>query len=130
MQRGDTYLVFLCKSGFGHPISVSGCNGKFDLTHLDLNCRQHSKVLLNALLELDLLTEKSLRQAGEVLQEAASALPVYWPEDEEHMAKETATEWETFELYTRWTDKNCPLTLKRGTDEDGVIYRCLQVMMR
>ena len=130
MQKGDTYLVFLCKSGFGYPISVSGCNGKFDLTHLDLNCRQHSKVLLNALLELNLLTEKSVRQAGDVLQEAASAMPVYWPEDEEHIAKEADMEWETFELYTRWTNKSYPLTLKRGTDEDGVIYRYLQTMMR
>ncbi len=129
MQKGDTYLVFLCKSGFGYPISVSGCNGKFDLTHLDLNCRQHSKVLLTALLELNLLTEKSVQQAGDVLQEAASALPVYWPEDEEHIAKETAIEWKTFELYTRWTDKSYPLKLKRGTDEDGVLYSYLQNML-
>ena len=130
MQKGDTYLVSLCKSGFGYPISVSGCNGKFDLTHLDLNCRQHSKVLLNALLELDLLTEKSVRQAGAVLREAASAQPVYWPEDEEHIAKESAIEWKTFALYTPWTERSYPLTLKRGTDEEGAIYRYLQTVMR
>ena len=130
MQEGDTYLVFLCSSGFGYPLTVSACNGQFDLTHLDLNCRQHSRVLLNALLELDLLTEKSVRQAGEILREAASAMPVYWPEDEEHIAKENEMEWKTVELYTQWTDKNYPLTVKWGTDEDGSIYQYLKTMMR
>ena len=51
MQRGVVYLVFL--RGRQHPAPVSACNGKFDLTHLELNCSQHAQVLLTALLELD-----------------------------------------------------------------------------
>jgi len=131
MQKGDTYLVFLCNSGFGYPLSVSACNGKFDLTHLDLNCAEHSRILLTALLKLELLTEKSLRRAGKDLLEAVnSASPVYWPKDEEHLAKEAGIKWKTYELYTPWTDRNYPLMIKCGTDEEGVIYRYLQTTLR
>ena len=131
MQKGDVYLVFLNETGFGHPAPISACNGKFDLTHLDLNCRDHSEVLLRALLDLDLLTEKSVRQAGEdLLRKAAYAARVSWPKDEEHAAKETAIQWRSYKLYTKWTDRSYPLNLRCGDDEDGPICSYLQTMRR
>lgn len=133
MQKGVVYLVFLDDStvGLKYPTPIRGCNGKFDLTHLDLNCAEHSRILLTALLKLELLTKKSLRRAGKDLLEAVdSASPVYWPKDEEHLAKEAEIQWQTYELYTPWTDRNHPLTVECGTDEEGAIYRCLQTTLR
>lgn len=131
MQKGDVYLVFLNGSGFGHPVPVSACNGKFDLTHLDLNCRDHSEVLFRALLDLDLLTEKSVRQAGEaLLRKAADAARVSWPKDAEHTEREAAIQWESYKIYTKWTDQNYPLVLRCGDDEEGAIYSYLQTMRR
>jgi len=122
MQKGDTYLVFLCKSGFGYPLSISACNGKFDLTHLDLNCRQHSLVLLNALLELNLLTEDSIHRVGVALQETTEIYFFYQPEDDKHITRDDFIKWESYRLYTRWTDKHYSLTIKCGTDEEGTVY--------
>ncbi len=133
MQKGDVYLVFLDDSNAGlkYPTPIRGCNGKFDLTHLDLNCSEHSRILLSALLKLELLTEKSLRRAGKDLLEAVnSASPVFWPKDEEHLAKEADIKWKTYELYTPWTDRNYPLMIECGTDEGGAIYRYLQTTLR
>ena len=133
MQKGDVYLVFLDDSivGLKYPAPIRGCNGRFDLTHLDLNSAEYSRSLLTALLKLDLLTKKSLRRAGKDLLEAVdSASPVYWPKDEEHLAKEAEIKWKTYELYTPWTDRNYPLTIECGTDEEGAIYRCLQTTLR
>ena len=131
MQKGDVYLVFLKESGFDYPLAISACNGKFDLTHLDLNCRDHSEVLFRALLDLDLLTEKSVRQAGEaLLRKAAYARPVNWPKDEERAAGEAAIRWRSCKLYTKWTDRSYPLNLRCGDDEDGPIYSYLQTVRR
>lgn len=131
MQRGDTYLVFLCDSGFGYPLSVSACNGKYDLTHLNLNCEYHSCVLMNAMLDLGLLTEESVKKAGmELLEAVAAANAVYWPQDKEHIIKENAIEWQSFTLFTPWTNKNYPLILKSGSDEEGAIYNYLKTMQR
>ena len=133
MQKGDVYLVFLDDSYNvrKYPTPIRGCNGRFDLTHLELNCAEYSRSLLTALLKLDLLTKKSLRRAGKDLLEAVdSASPVYWPKDEEHLAKEAEIKWKTYELYTPWTDRNYPLTIECGTDEEGAIYRCLQTTLR
>lgn len=133
MQKGDVYLVFLDDSYVvrEYPTPFRGCNGKFDLTHLNLNCAEHSRILLTALLKLDLLTKKSLRRPGKDLLEAVdSARDVYWPKDEEHLAKEAEITWQTYELYTPWTDRNYPLTIECGTDEEGAVYRYLQRMLR
>ena len=131
MQKGDAYLVFLRESGFGYPLCISACNGKFDLTHLDLNCWDHSQVLLKALLELDLLTEDSVRQAeDDLLRKAAFGKGVYWPEDAEHAAREAAIPWKSCKLYTQWTDRSYPLILRYGEDEEGPIYSYLQTMWR
>ncbi len=133
MQKGDVYLVFLDDSYNvrKYPTPIRGCNGRFDLTRLELNSAEHSRILLTALLKLDLLTKKSLRRAGKDLLEAVdSADPVYWPKDEEHLAKEAEIKWKTYELYTPWTDRNYPLTIECGTDEEGAIYRCFQTTLR
>ena len=129
MEPGVIYLVFL--RGKHHPAPVSACNGKYDLTHLELNCPQHAQVLLSALLELDLLTKKSVRRAGQdLLYAALAADPVYWPEDEEHIARENAVKWRSFALFTPWTDKDYPLTIKYGADEEGALYNYLKTMLR
>ena len=129
MQPGDVYLVFL--QGKRQPAPISACNGKYDLTHLELNCGQHAKVLLSALLELDLLTEKSLKRAGQDLLYAVRAAdPVYWPEDKAHSDRENAVKWRSFTLFTPWTDKDYPLTIKYGVDEEGALYNYLKTMLR
>ena len=129
MQQGVVYLVFL--RGRQHPAPVSACNGKYDLTHLELNCAQHAQVLLTALLELDLLTERSGRRGGKDLLEAAlAASPVDLPEDGEPVAGENAVRWQTRKLYTPWTDRDYPLLLGYGTDEEGAIYRYLHTVWR
>lgn len=133
MQKGDVYLVFLDDSGAGlkYPTPIRGCNGKFDLTHLELNCAEYGQVLLTALLKLELLTKKSLRLAGKDLLEAVdSASAVYWRQDKEHLAKEAEIKWKAYELYTPWTDRSYPLTIKCGTDEEGAIYQYLQTTLR
>ena len=133
MQKGDVYLVFLddSRAGLKYPIPIRGCNGKFDLTHLELNCAEYGQVLLTALLKLELLTKKSLRRAGKDLLEAVdSASAVYWRQDKEHLAKEAEIKWKTYELYTPWTDRSYPLTIKCGTDEEGAIYQYLQTTLR
>ena len=66
----------------------------------------------------------------DLLEAVNSASPVYWPKDEEHLAKEAGIKWKTYELYTPWTDRNYPLMIKCGTDEEGVIYRYLQTTLR
>lgn len=122
MQRGDYYLVFLFNSGYGYPLSLSADNGKYDLTHLRLNNRQH--LLVEMLYDLGLAESAGLRARNmDFLADFTKPHALCYKDGADYASLDARTDWSSLPLTTRYTDSGMTINLEYAENTEGIMAK-------